>query len=92
MQPHHLLINNIHQTGHDMSLSCVVLFTGNSVMGWLSNFGAVQWMQMVGILVGIGASCYVMVNQHLSIKWKREQDRRVQREEKQKHLDSGGHQ
>lgn len=63
----------------DNSLLCVLLVACNGVMNSLNqmfaDYGFMQWLQIIGILLGMGASAYVMYNQHLTAKWKREQDR-----------------
>lgn len=59
-----------------MNITCTLLMTCNGIMGWLSSLGFLQWMQLIGILASIVASFYVSYNQHLNIKWKRNQDKK----------------
>jgi len=68
-------MHHIHNpSGHDMNLTCTLLLTSNSIMGWLSNMSFIQYFQLLGILASIVASAYVAYNQHMNIQWKKRQN------------------
>ncbi len=58
-----------------MTLACVLLFTGSNLISALGSltagYGLIQILQIVGILFGIGASTFVMINQRKTIVWKK---------------------
>jgi hypothetical protein len=69
-----------HQ-GSDMSLPCVLLFMcNNAIVGWINTINSAMpvilpWMQFLGLALGMCASGYVIYNQRLNARWKRNQDK-----------------
>ena len=70
-------MQHFHSSTGDMNLGCVLVLTANNLMGWFSGFcGGLSGLQIVAIVMSIGASAYVIINQHKTLMWKYDQERK----------------
>ena len=58
----------------------LLFMCNNAITGWISTINSalpvvLPWVQFLGITMGIVASCYVVYNQRLNARWKRDRDR-----------------
>lgn len=59
-----------------ISTGCVFLMSVTPLVNVLSSmtagYGLIQWAQLLGLIVGMIASAYVIHNQRLTTKWKKQ--------------------
>jgi hypothetical protein len=74
-----------HHVGTGADFASIFLVATSNLPMFLSAFPhAMQWLQVVGCVMGVLASGYVIVDHHLKIRWKLREARREREEERQK--------